>query len=45
MMNLSPKSLIRMFGPSGNPTAYNLFEVLNTLRKKEGVELRVHAVR
>ena len=45
LMNLSPKSLIRMFGPSGNPTAHNLFGVMNTLQQREGVKLHVHAVR
>jgi DNA-binding phage protein len=45
MMSLSPKSLVRMLGPSGNPTAHNLFEVLNALQQKEGVELHVYAVR
>lgn len=41
----SAKSLIRMFGPKGNPQARNLFEVIDQLQKKEGVQLRVHAVR
>lgn len=30
----SPKSLIRMFGPSGNPQARNLFDMLGHLQKK-----------
>jgi len=41
----SAKSLIRMFGPKGNPQAKNLFEVLEHLQKKEGVQLQVHTVR
>ena len=41
----SAKSLIRMFGPKGNPQARNLFEVIEQLQKKEGVQLQVHAVR
>jgi hypothetical protein len=36
-----PKSLIRMFGPRGNPKARNLFGVLGYLQKQAGVELHV----
>nr|MDQ3349121.1 transcriptional regulator [Acidobacteriota bacterium] len=35
------KSLMRMFGPSGNPQAKNLFEVLATLQQAEGVQFQV----
>jgi DNA-binding phage protein len=38
----SPKSLMRMFGPSGNPQARNLFAVLARLQKATGVRLEVH---
>ena len=38
-----PKSLMRMFGPSGNPTAANLSEVIRVLQKKTGVHLEVRA--
>jgi DNA-binding phage protein len=38
-----PKSLIRMFGPRGNPQARNLFNVLGYLQKRAGVELHVMA--
>ena len=38
-----PKSLIRMFGPRGNPLARNLFGVLGYLQKRAGVELHVIA--
>jgi hypothetical protein len=31
-----PKSLIRMFGPRGNPQARNLFSVLGCLRRQAG---------
>ena len=41
----SPKSLMRMFGPNGNPQARNLFEVLGCLQKREGVHLKVRTVR
>ena len=37
------KSLIRMFGPRGNPQARNLFSVLGYLQKRAGVELHVMA--
>ncbi len=40
---IPPKSLMRMFGPSGNPTAANLSEVLRVLQKKTGVHLEVRA--
>jgi len=38
-----PKSLIRMFGPRGNPQARNLFSVIGYLQKRAGVELHVMA--
>ena len=41
----SPKSLMRMFSPSGNPTAKNLFGIIHTLQKKEGVQLEVQTSR
>jgi DNA-binding phage protein len=40
----SPKSLMRMFSPHGNPTADNLFAVLASLQKSEGVRFGVLAV-
>jgi len=36
-----PKSLIRMFGPRGNPQAKNLFKVIGYLQKRAGVRLHV----
>lgn len=36
-----PKSLIRMFGPRGNPQARNLFGILGHLQKRAGVALHV----
>jgi DNA-binding phage protein len=36
-----PKSLIRMFGPRGNPQARNLFSVLDYLQRQAGLELHV----
>ena len=38
-----PKSLMRMFGPNGNPTAANLLGVIGVLQKKTGVRLEVRA--
>jgi DNA-binding phage protein len=35
------KSLIRMFGPSGNPHARNLFLVVACLQRAEGIRLQV----
>jgi DNA-binding phage protein len=36
-----PKSLIRMFGPKGNPQARNLFNIVSYLQKQAGTELHV----
>ena len=36
-----PKSLIRMFGPRGNPQAKNLFSVISYLQKRAGLRLEV----
>ena len=36
-----PKSLIRMFGPNGNPQARNLFHVIGYLQKRAGIRLHV----
>ena len=41
----SAKSLVRMFGPAGNPHARNLFEVIRRIQQHEGVQLEVTAVR
>jgi DNA-binding phage protein len=39
----SPKSLIRMFGPRGNPQAQNLFSVIRHLQKHAKLTLHVTA--
>ena len=36
-----PKSLIRMFGPRGNPQAKNLFSMLGYLQRQAGLQLHV----
>ena len=45
LTNKPPKSLMRMFGPTGNPHARNLFTVISRIQQHEGVELQVKAVR
>ena len=40
----SPKSLMRMLGPQGNPNARNLFDMIAHLQKVEGGHLRVKFV-
>lgn len=37
------KSLMRMFGPSGNPSARNLFAVIGWLQRDSGIALEVRA--
>ena len=36
------KSLIRMFGPKGNPNADNIFKVLTHLQKPAGVAFHIN---
>ncbi len=40
-----PKSLMRMFGPAGNPHARNLFEIISRIQQHEGIQLKVKTVR
>ena len=39
------KTLHQMFGPNGNPTARNLFEIVAYLRNAEGVRFEVRSTR
>ena len=39
----SPKSLMRMFSPSGNPRADNIFGLIHTLQQRTGVTLQIQA--
>jgi len=39
------KTLHQMFGPSGNPTASNLFEIVAYLQQAEGVRFEVRSKR
>ena len=41
----SAKSLMRMLGPSGNPQARNLFEIVAYLQHAEGVRFEVRPAR
>jgi hypothetical protein len=42
-LDRSPKSLMRMLSPTGNPQARNLFEMIAYLQKIEGTVLEIHA--
>jgi hypothetical protein len=42
-LDKSSKSLMRMFGPKGNPRASNLFAVIRYLQEQEGIHLEVKA--
>ena len=41
----SPKGLMRMLGPHGNPEARTLFEIIGCLPEREGLGLKMQAVR
>jgi DNA-binding phage protein len=41
----SPKSLMRMLSPEGNPNARNLFEVVAYLQQTEGVRFQIRSTR
>lgn len=45
LIEKSPKSLMRMLGPHGNPQARNLFEIIGRLQEREGLQLKVRASR
>jgi DNA-binding phage protein len=42
--HIPSKSLMRMLGPSGNPRAGNLFEVVSFLQRRERVRFHLKAV-
>jgi DNA-binding phage protein len=42
-MNRSPKSLMRMLGPNGNPHAKNLFEIVAFLQDHERVRFKLRS--
>ena len=39
--HIPAKSLVRMFGPKGNPRADNLFQIIHHLQALEGIQLEV----
>ena len=41
--HIPSKSLMRMLGPTGNPRADNLFEVVSFLQNREGVRFQLKA--
>ena len=41
--HIPSKSLMRMLGPTGNPRAHNLFEVVSFLQTREGVRFQLKA--
>jgi DNA-binding phage protein len=43
--NIHVKTLHQMFGPNGNPTANNLFEIVAYLQRSEGVRFEVRSAR
>ena len=45
LLDKSPKSLMRMLGPKGNPAARNLFDIIARLQEKEGIHFTVRPVR
>ena len=45
LTNKPSKSLMRMFGPNGNPHARNLFDVISRIQQYQGVHLEVKAIR
>ncbi len=45
VIDKSPTSLMRMFSPSGNPTANMLVGIMHTLQTKSGFHFHVNATR
>jgi DNA-binding phage protein len=41
--HIPSKSLMRMLGPSGNPRADNLLQIVRLLQQREGVRFQVKA--
>lgn len=44
VLDCPQKSLMRMFGPGGNPTMGNLMAVIHALQQETGVRLEIRAV-
>lgn len=45
VVHTTAPSLMRMFGPNGNPSAKNLFDVIAELQKQEGVNFALKPMR
>ena len=43
--NIPAKSLMRMFGPNGNPQSTNLFGIIAHIQRHEGIHLNVTVTR
>ena len=43
-LDKKPESLIRMFGPKGNPTVKNFFQILVCIQETEGTQLQIKFV-
>ena len=43
--NIPTKSLMRMFGPNGNPQSTNLFGIIAHIQRHEGIHLNVTVIR
>ena len=43
-MDRDPKNLTRMLSPRGNPTAANLFEIIQACVKTEGISIAAHVI-
>jgi len=43
-VEISPKSLMRMFSPQGNPRATNIFSIISALQQNAGIQLHVQTV-
>jgi len=44
-LNKKPESVIRMFGPNGNPTVSNFFQILAYLQKQQGIQFSLKLIR
>jgi hypothetical protein len=45
VVHRSPKSLMRMLGPKGNPQAQNLFQIVAYLMSQEGVRFKLRTAK
>ena len=45
LMGKNPKSLMRMLGPLGNPTADNLFNIIHQVKEREGLKFEFNLKR